>query len=456
MNKLLKYLLLTGLTFSVFLLYGKENRNEDTKHSAAFRKTEFPGEISSRIPVSADFAVHLNGMLVPSILISDLIKKNLKDKFLLKDIPPDMLLNKYFIFGSTKENFCTMLIKSQNGISGNLFHLLNQQLKLISSDTVEIQSSRICTVSKEKNTLLTLYHKNLMLLSIGKTDSRAFENNPVHPILENIDAGLVLSAFFKGKLDHFSILEPYLKDFPEIQNIEETKISFRILTASLDMNLKFNNANSAESLLSKLDAVLSLTRVKFPDFPSTVYRKRKNNRLYLSVSIDFFHQIGKVVKFIKRAKQETESIANLKAIGFQCLAYDSKYNRFPESLDLLVENGQLSRKNLLLSFDKYFRAGKQKKEHISYAYLGNGFDSETAEPQLPLIIEKPWILPRKSRTIRVMLGDGRVISAAIKHVSRMSCRQVISVLLNRYGDKISPEHKEKLLRNAQLEDSGRL
>ena len=80
-------------------------------------------------------------------------------------------------------------------------------------------------------------------------------------------------------------------------------------------------------------------------------------------------------------------------------------------------------------------------EHItSYAYVASGLSKQELDGDMPVIFEKP----RLRKSIRILLGDGRV--EVLEHKSFKNCRQVVEYYRER--SKNASSAWETLLHNA--------
>ena len=91
--------------------------------------------------------------------------------------------------------------------------------------------------------------------------------------------------------------------------------------------------------------------------------------------------------------------------------------------------------------------------NVSYVYIycptGNAYSSE-----LPMVFEKPWLLPEGLDLINVCYADGHTRTEGIQGVSEMSCRQVLEILLKDVKD-LSEDQKKVMFSYADLADQSR-
>lgn len=154
------------------------------------------------------------------------------------------------------------------------------------------------------------------------------------------------------------------------------------------------------------------------------------------------------------AKAGTEvSANNMKQIGTAFMTYASGHQeQLPASFNDLIKSNTLTDfKVYIAPFDTKSMTGEGelKPENTSYAYIGATVKYGSA---VPVLFEKPWLLPEESSRINVLMANGQVRTATINGVSKMTCRQVVEELTKELPDK---QAVEQLLKNADLEDSKR-
>ena len=149
----------------------------------------------------------------------------------------------------------------------------------------------------------------------------------------------------------------------------------------------------------------------------------------------------------------TVSNNNLKQISMGILNYSTDNNeQLPLSLNELITSGALPDFNIYIApFDKksVVGSGELKPENTSYAYVGAKVKYGSA---VPVLFEKPWLLPEDSSQINVLSADGQIQTVTINGVSKMTCRQVVEELTKESQEKALVD---QLVKNAEQEDSGR-
>ena len=96
------------------------------------------------------------------------------------------------------------------------------------------------------------------------------------------------------------------------------------------------------------------------------------------------------------------------------------------------------------------RGGKHENANTSYVYLLSGIEFEKIQnpSAVPMLMEKPHLLPLKRSRITVAFADGRVTSLKLPDAAKKSCREVVAELLKTSGEKLSGKLQEILLENA--------
>lgn len=139
-----------------------------------------------------------------------------------------------------------------------------------------------------------------------------------------------------------------------------------------------------------------------------------------------------------------EPMENLAHFHHQLKAYLSTHDgRYPTERGVhgLAELVVLL-SDLRVKDDKYVGTDPDYlSEHItSYAYVASGLSEQELDGDMPVIFEKP----RLRKSIRVLLGDGRV--EILEHKSFKNCRQVVEYYKERSNRTFSAW--ETLLHNA--------
>ncbi|MBE6406038.1 MAG: hypothetical protein E7040_08455 [Lentisphaerae bacterium] len=154
--------------------------------------------------------------------------------------------------------------------------------------------------------------------------------------------------------------------------------------------------------------------------------------------------------------QKTDSGTNMKQIMSGVMMYSGDYDDWtPASLDL-TKTYVGGNKVFIARFDETSKesSGTIGAENTTYAYLIAGIKllSIKDTSSTPVLIEKPWLLPKGEDTIRVGYADGHVSEVKIKDVSKMSCSEVVKHLTKDLKDD---EIVSLLLQNAEKEDKNR-
>jgi len=129
---------------------------------------------------------------------------------------------------------------------------------------------------------------------------------------------------------------------------------------------------------------------------------------------------------------KTNSSNNLQQIGMACRMFVDDNDRFPNGLSELLESNSGLKSVLIASYDKKSSAAAGstvKSGNTSYAYLARGI-SGRVNADLPVCIEKPWLLPPEENTIRVLFASGEVKVLSVPNVSGKSCEDVVDSILS--------------------------
>ena len=148
-------------------------------------------ELTEKVPASANGLCLIDGN---SIIKTKLYKDHQAD--ILKELkqaslPEDLLQCRVLIFGSTKEEWGGALMQSAGGQVRKFYDKALAESKKDKSckdlkETAAGGQRRVtCTVG-EKKILAILYHDNLLLIAVNKTDPAFFRAKPLNPLLKEI------------------------------------------------------------------------------------------------------------------------------------------------------------------------------------------------------------------------------------------------------------------------------
>ena len=148
-------------------------------------------ELTEKIPAAANGLCLIDGN---SITQTQLYKEHQAD--ILKELkeaslPEDLLQCRVLFFGSTKEEWGGALMQSAGGQVRKFYDKVLAESKKDKSckelkETAEGSLRKVTCTVEGKKILAVLYHDNLLLIAVDKTDPAFFQAKPVNPLVGEI------------------------------------------------------------------------------------------------------------------------------------------------------------------------------------------------------------------------------------------------------------------------------
>ena len=126
------------------------------------------------------------------------------------------------------------------------------------------------------------------------------------------------------------------------------------------------------------------------------------------------------------------------------------FNNIPKLLKIIYKKGALLQSRHNFSNFAGHDEGNFHKDCSSFRACLVRFGYHSSN--FPILIEKPWLLPKGLKQINVLFGDGSVRTQYIDTLNNnMSCRQVVSIICDK--NNVPAKWRTILLKNAEAEDS---
>ena len=288
-------------------------------------------ELKSKVPASANGLCLLDGNnVVKTKLYIDNKEKVLKE-VKKASLPEDIFQCRVLFFGSTKEEWGGFLIQSANNQVGKFF---NYALADIKKDNLDkIKNLKESTVGKERHVTATvegrkviaiLYHENLLLVGINKTEPAFFNSDQPNAVFKDIQLqNMLLSSAVKvvfpnkpgqakESVDAVTQMLPALKKLDAIA----LNIPFSADDPVLDFRMIFKDEQSAGEMLAAANMGLGFATQagkEFADFAGKVTRKTEKNIFSLSFKLKDAEELGKKIEEAKKKREQQKAKALQKA-----------------------------------------------------------------------------------------------------------------------------------------------
>ena len=255
-------------------------------------------ELKAKVPESANVLCLFNGTtFVRTKSYKDHQKDILKA---LKDSPckEDILQCRILAFGSTKTEWGGALIQSANRQVQKIFGNVLKECKK-EKDTVKdlkensVNKERRVTATVDgKKILAVLYHENLMLIAVQKTDPAFFKAAKPNSLFKTIQMkNIVFSSAMKVEVPQqgkgkectdmaFQML-PALKKLTAVS----LNVPFSETDSEIDFQMIFQDEQAAGETLAALNMGLGFIANSEPDFVKQIHRKTEKNILRVKVFV---------------------------------------------------------------------------------------------------------------------------------------------------------------------------
>lgn len=413
-------------------------------------------DFKSKVPTEAEAVVYLDGAAVirNKTVEKELQKdKELEQKLAVFSLKKEDLASRFLLFGSFTGRWGGVVVKTSDGAAARLFNAILKGMKDKKEKFTESVSGKQRRVSLDRM-ILVLYHDNLLLLSMEKTQFEAYEKPGKNPLLADLRFKDMLSGALTVKLPQDRNMEMAIQMVPSIKKLDI--VSFHAPASpdqfQLDIRLLFSDDKAPIEALAALNMSLGMVGRENPGILKNIDRKTEGKALLIGLNSAFFTEAAELSRKAAERAQESAGMNNLKQVGLGCMMYAyENSNDYPASLGVLVEKKYFpDYKVFIAPYDKtsVLSDGKSFTEkNASFAYLGKGINSAKLKmPSVtPIAFEKPWL--KASGKIAVLYADGHV--GMIPAKGAKTCAGFIAGQL----DKVPSPEKEILLKNAAEVDA---
>ena len=305
-------------------------------------------ELKSKVPASANGLFLFDGTNATKTKMYAENKETFLKEVKKASLPEDIFECRVLFFGSIKDEWGGFLIQSADKQVGKFFDYALADIKKDNKDTVKdlkevkVGSERHVTATVEGHKVIAiLYHENLLLLGINKTDPAFFNAEQPNPIFNDIQMkDMLLSAAIKvvipdkpGKtkesVDTVTQMLPALKKLDAIA----LNIPFSADDPVVDFRMIFKDDQAAGEMMAAANMGIGFAAQAGPEyaeFVQKVTRKTEKNIFSLSFKIKDAEELGKKIEANKkkreqeRAAQRAARQAALKAKAQQMKAQQAK------------------------------------------------------------------------------------------------------------------------------------
>ncbi len=294
-------------------------------------------ELKSKVPASANGLFLFDGKNATQTKMYADNKETFLKEVKKASLPEDIFECRILFFGSIKDEWGGFLIQSANKQVGKFFDYALADIKKDHKDTVKdlkevkVGGERHVTATVEGHKVIAiLYHENLLLLGINKTDPAFFKAAAPNPIFNDIQMkDMLLSSAIKvvipdkpGKakesVDTLTQMLPALKKLDAIA----LNIPFSADDPVLDFRMIFKDEQAAAEMMAAANMGIGFATQAGPEyaeFTQKVTRKTEKKIFSLSFKIKDAEELGKKVEANKKKRE-----AALKAKAQQMKAQQAK------------------------------------------------------------------------------------------------------------------------------------
>ena len=279
-------------------------------------------ELQSKVPASANGLCLFDG--------NNAVKTKLyianKEKFLKEvkkaSLPEDIFQCRVLFFGSTKEEWGGFMIQSANNQVGKFFDYALADIK--KDDKGKIKDIKETKVGKERHVTATvegkkviaiLYHENLMLVGISKTDPAFFNAEQPNPMFKDIQLqNMLLSSAVKVALPQQTgkskeSVDMAFQMLPALKKLEalSVNIPFSAEDPVMDIRLIFKDDQASGEMLAAANmgiGFMTQAGKEFADFAGKLTRKTEKNIFSLSFKLKDVEELGKNIEASKKKREQ--------------------------------------------------------------------------------------------------------------------------------------------------------
>ena len=283
-------------------------------------------ELQSKVPASANGLCLFDG----SNAVKTKLYMDNKEMFLKEvkksSLPEDIFQCRVLFFGSTKEEWGGFLIQSANNQVGKFFDYALAEIKK-DKDFDKIKNLKEAKVGNERHVTATveghkviaiLYHENLLLVGINKTDPAFFNAKQPNAMFKDIQLqNMLLSSAIKVEIPQQAgkgkeSVDMAFQMLPALKKLEAVSLNipFSAEDPVLDFRMFFKDEQAAGEMLAAANMGLGFATQagkEYADFVQKVTRKTEKNIFSLSFKVKDVEELGKKVEENKKKKEQLKA-----------------------------------------------------------------------------------------------------------------------------------------------------
>lgn len=428
-------------------------------------------ELIGKVPASADALAFFDGNSAMRTKLCANHRKDIQAALKKAFLPEEVFQCRMLFFGSAKEDWGGVLAQSDKGQVRKLYDRLMAECRKIPNlqETAEGEMRKVTGTLENVKVLGVLYHDDLLLIAVNRTDPAFFAAKSVHPLFKEIKMrGTICSAAVKPELTRQvmfkRMVDEILKRTPALAKLRLVTVNmpFSADKPRMDVRMVFADAAAAGEVLAVVNTGLG-EMAKAPDREAAAaVRKidRKAEKSTLRISLPIGELVEQALRQAGKKAQRARSIDNLKLIGLYCHLFSFDHNdKFPDRLTTgfdayFGKNADKAATVFVSPLDSRRKASADKiirPSNISYAYVGKGLSlSSLRRPsRLPLAFEKPDVVAAADGFCGVLFADGHV---ARVRVEGRTCRVIVEELTKDLAGGQDAQAVALILANAAAED----
>ena len=288
-------------------------------------------ELQSKVPASANGLCLFDG----SNAVKTKLYMDNKEKFLKEvkksSLPEDIFQCRVLFFGSTKEEWGGFLIQSANKQVGKFFDYALADIKKDNNDKiknlkeVKVGNERHVTATVEGHKLIAiLYHENLLLVGINKTDPAFFNAKQPNAMFKDIQLqNMLLSSAIKVEIPQQAgkskeSVDMAFQMLPALKKLEAVSLNipFSAEDPALDFRMFFKDEQAAGEMLAAANMGIGFATQagkEYADFAQKLIRKTEKNIFSISFKLKDVEELGKKIEENKKKKAQLKAARKLKA-----------------------------------------------------------------------------------------------------------------------------------------------
>ena len=282
-------------------------------------------ELQSKVPASANGLCLFDG--------NNAVKTKLyidnKEMFLKEakkaSLPEDIFQCRVLFFGSTKEEWGGFLIQSANNQVGKFFDYAladikkDNKAKIKDLKEVKVGTERHVTATVDGNKVIAiLYHENLLLVGVNKTDPAFFNAEQPNAMFKDIQLqNMLLSSAVKVEIPKQSgkskeSVDMAFQMLPALKKLEaiSLNIPFSADDPVLDFRMIFKDDQAAGEMLAAANMGIGFATQagkEYADFAQKLTRKAEKNIFSLSFKLKDVEELGKKIEENKKKKEQQKA-----------------------------------------------------------------------------------------------------------------------------------------------------